>query len=399
MAALRGGANEQGRRRVFHGLLGAQVAVCAIVLLLANLFIASARRLVNEPPGFDPGRLLVLETVSRNDVPKSYAYWEQVRRHLGELTGVKSASQCGWALLTGNGWSGDVWVNGWKPELEETYFLGVSPGWLSTMGIPLKDGRDLRPEDRFHGAAIVNEAFARQFFRGENPVGKTVEIPDDSGRHIPALVVGLAADARYRSMREAVRPTLYVPFPDYEKGTQWGTFVVRTEAADPFLMADRLRREITLAQPDFRVVDIRSQDDLVRQQTARERLLAGLAFFFAAVALLLASLGLYGVMSYSVEQRRREIGIRMALGARPANVMRQVTLEAAGVVTVGTLIGLLGGTACEQLIAALLYQVRATDAFSLAVPALALLVAASVASLPPVLRAVRVDPAVTLRAD
>jgi putative ABC transport system permease protein len=180
---------------------------------------------------------------------------------------------------------------------------------------------------------------------------------------------------------------------------QGGTLVVRTYGSNPLALAATLRSEIPKAQPGFRVSNIRPQTELMEAQTVRERLLAMLALFFALVALSLASIGLYGVLDYSVLQRRREIGIRIAIGAQGARIARLITLEVFSMVLAGALVGLAAGMAASRSIESLLYDVKSTDPRMLALPWIALITAALLASLPAVVRALRIDPAKMLRAE
>jgi len=191
--------------------------------------------------------------------------------------------------------------------------------------------------------------------------------------------------------------TFVRPRPGAARGD--ATILVRTSRPDPLLLATALRREVSRAHPEFRVSNIRTQVEINQAQTIRERLLAMLAFFFAAVALLLAGIGLYGVLDYSVLQRRREIGIRMAIGARPAGVARLVTVDVFAMVLVGAIGGLALGMASVRYIEPLFYDVKATDAGMLALPSLAILAAALLAAAPAVIHAVRIDPAETLRSE
>ncbi len=180
---------------------------------------------------------------------------------------------------------------------------------------------------------IVNEEFARAFFNGENPVGKR-SVPrrrglGASGRQRRFEIVGLVRSARYRNLRQAMLPVAYTNFHDAQ-GQNYansGTFVVRTAAANPLVPRVLFAQEVSRAQPDFRVTSVQTQQGLIDAQTIRERLLAMLALFFAVVALLLAGIGLFGVLDYSVFQRRREIGIRMAIGAQASEIARRVAFE------------------------------------------------------------------------
>jgi predicted permease len=393
-SALKGGEDPHGRRRLMNALIGIQVAFCFLVLFVAGLFAATFERLSNRPAGFSTDRLLTLETVAPHAQPS--IFWEQVAEHLRASPGVQTVATAGWPLLGGGSWNGFISVNGAPPGPVLAYFLGVSPGWVDAMKIPFIDGRDFRASDTSPGAAIVNETFAKQYFNGERPIGKS--FAKGSARY---QVVGLVRDAPYRSLRERTLPVAYVPFRplDALQPIGEGTFIVRTASANPLALASMLRREVPAARSEFRVTNIRTQAELVRAQTVRERLLAMLALFFAVVALLLAGVGLYGVLDYSVLQRRREIGIRMAIGARPGDIVRRVTAEVFGMVLVGALGGFLLGMASLPYIEALLYQVKPTDLSLLALPSLAMLGATVLAALPAVVRAVRIDPVSMLRAE
>jgi putative ABC transport system permease protein len=285
-------------------------------------------------------------------------------------------------------------------------FLSVSPGWIDTMKIPFVDGRDFREEETFPPAAIVNQAFANQYFDGEDPVGKTFETVDSrTGTRVGFQIVGFVRDARSRdSMRLPIRPTVYGPFRAVNAaGTlqpqNRGTFVVRTSISNPLALASLLRQEVPQARPEFRVNRVRAQVEINLARAVRERLLATLALFFAIVALLLAGVGLYGVLHYSVLQRRREIGIRMAVGAQAAGVVRLVTVEVFTMVLVGAVAGVALGIGSVRYIQALFFQVRATDLAMLAFPSLAILGVALLAALRPVMQAVRIDPASMLRVE
>jgi predicted lysophospholipase L1 biosynthesis ABC-type transport system permease subunit len=205
-------------------------------------------------------------------------------------------------------------------------------------------------------------------------------------------------------MRLPVRPTAYVPFRAIDaagalRPKNRGTFVVRTSIGNPLALASLLRQEVPRARPEFRVNRVRAQVEINLARAARERLLATLALYFACVALLLAGVGLYGVLYYSVMQRRREIGIRMAVGAQAGRVVRLVTVEVFSMVLVGAAVGLGLGIVSVRYIEALFFEVKATDLTMLAFPTLAILGVALVAALRPVLHAVRIDPASMLRAE
>jgi hypothetical protein len=264
------------------------------------------------------------------------------------------------------------------------------------MRIPLLDGRDFRASDRQPGVAIVNKAFAEEYFGGEDPVGKSFAMVSFSGDHTPFRVVGYVANARYRDMREPMMPVAYLPFSeDYSRAT----YIVRTAGPNPVALSTMLRRAISAARPDFFVSNVLTQAELIDSHTVRERLLAVLALFFDAIALLLAGVGFYGLLDYTVLQRRREIGIRMALGGASAGIAVRITGQAFTRTVLGMLVGLAIGLAAARYIQALLFGVNATDVSTLAAPGVTILLVSLIAAAPAMLRAIRVDPAVTLRSE
>jgi putative ABC transport system permease protein len=376
-----------------HGLILAQVAFCCVVLFIAGLLVTSFDRLVNQPTGFSSERLLALGTVAR---PKqSPVYWNQLAEHLRELPGVERVAIAGWPLLSGIGANGFVSVNGAPRGDRLAYFLNVSPGWLDTMKIPLIDGRDFRPDDVYPGVAIVNEAFAKEYFGGANPVGRWF-----ARGKIRLQVVGLVRDARYRNMREPITPTAYIPFQTRsEEPISEATLLVRTVSPNPLALAGMLRREVSRARAEFRVSNLRTQAEINRSQTVRERLLAILALFFSVVALLLAGIGLYGVLDYSVLSRRREIGIRIAVGAPAGRVAAGVVADVFAMVAGGAVLGSGLGLVAARYMAVLLYGVKPTEPSVLARAVLTMLVTAPVAAVAPAVRAVRTDPMAVLRID
>jgi predicted permease len=402
-SALKGGEDPHERRRLMNALVAAQVAFCFLVHFVAGLFISTFEKLANQPTGFSAARVLTLETATKTKQP--FELWDQVTARLGAFPGVESAALANWALMAGSGWNGYVWANGHSPEgMTAPWFLAVSPRWFDTMKIPLVGGRDFRHDDVYPQVAVVNETFARRYFDGQNPVGQTFETMSDGTHGVTVRIVGYVGDARYLDMRTAIRPTVYMPFrtttgPILVGGGDMATFIVRTNNPNPLVMASALRQEIPRARPEFRVSNIRTQAELVRAQTIRERMLAMLSLFFAVVALVLAGVGLYGVLDYAVLERRRELGIRIALGAQAGDVARRVTIEVFAMLALGSSIGLSLGIASQSYVSTLLYQIKATDPSIIAAPAITILAAALLAALPPVFRAIRIDPVEMLRSE
>jgi predicted permease len=325
-----------------------------------------------------------------------------VAERLRRVPGVETVAFADWPLLDGYSYKlNAISINGSPPTETVSWFMNVSPGWIEAMKIPLLAGRDFRASDISPGVAIVNEAFVQQYFGARNPIGSWIEGTSAYMRGQRFQIVGVVGNVGYRYLRQPVLPIAFTPFNRMDdKGTLLGgTFVVRTSAVNPLALAPILRQEVSRARPEFRVSNIRTQQELLDAQTIRERLLAMLALFFAVVALLLAGVGLYGVLDYSVLQRRREIGIRMAIGARSLDIARRVTLDVFAMVLLGAAAGLGLGMASARYVESLLYQVKATDFGALALPSLAILATALLAALPPVIRAVRIDPVHVLRCE
>jgi putative ABC transport system permease protein len=392
------GALKAGRAPVGR-LIAVQVAFCFLVLFVAGLFVTTFEKLSNQPTGISAARVLNLNVITLKPLEPP-VLWDQVADRLRGVPGVESVAFADWPVLDGYSYkTTGVSIDGAPPNDVTAWTMNISPGWIGALRIPLLAGRDFRPIDS-PGAVIVDEEFARTFFNGENPVGKIFQADWMALQGQRLEIVGLVRNARYRFLRQAMLPVVYTSFKD-SKGRMLssGTFVLRTASANPLALASILRQEVSRANPEFRVSTLHTQQELIDAQTIRERLLAMLAFFFALVALLLAGVGLYGVLDYSVFQRRREIGIRMALGARAAHIVRRVALEVFAMVLAGALAGLALGLASVRYIESLLYEVKATDLSALAAPALALLAMAVLAALPPVLRAIRIDPARVLRSE
>jgi predicted permease len=370
VVALKGGEDPHAPRRLMRGAIALQISFCVLVLFLSSLFVASFQRLENRPLGFSTDRLLLLETVAgKGQLP---VVWNQTAEALRAVPGVDSVAISGWPLLGRIKINSDISINGAPPSPTPAFFLNVSPSWLSTMKIPITAGRDFRPQDVSPGAAIVNETFVKTFFPGlgpdQDPIGRTFS----RGANRPLnKIVGVTPDIPDHDLREPNRAVFYVPFAGIDDKSAptvegFATFVVHVNSQNPLSLANSLRQLIAQRHNGLRVSNNTTQLDLVRDQTIRERLIAMLAAFFAAVALLLAGIGLYAVLNYSVLQRRREIGIRMAIGSTRAGIVRLVTV----------------------------------DVFMMiALPACAILLTALVATLPAVLRALRTNPTEILRAE
>jgi predicted permease len=399
VTALKGGDNPHSPRRLMRGTVALQVAFCFLVIFLSSIFVTSVRRLQNRPLGFSTDRLLLLETVAgKGQLP---VVWNQTAEALRGVPGVDSVAISGWPLLGRIKINSDISVNGAPPGATPAFFLNVSPGWLSTMKIALVSGRDFLPQETSPGTAIVNETFVKTFFPGQDPIGRTFA---RGVNQPPNKIVGVTPDVPDHDLREPNRAVFYVPFNAVDdqaaaNAIEFATFVVHTQESNPLVLTNSLRQLVAQRNNGLRVSNVTTQLDLVRDQTVRERLIALLAAFFAAVALLLAGIGLYAMLNYSVLQRQREIGIRMAIGSPRAGIVRLVYLDVLPMIAIGACAGLALGFAAARYVASVFYQVKATDADMIALPTAAILMTAFLATFPAALRALRTDPVEILRSE
>jgi predicted permease len=390
---------QRAHRRLTDALVAGQAGFCVFLLFGASLFLGTFDRLQKRPLGFSPRNLVQVVLDSRT--AHSPAEWMQLAKAVDDIPRVESVSLAGWAPLTGNRWRSSVRVEGQPPQENVPDWVSIAPGYLDTMQMRLVDGRDFRTGDGaprrdkekgpVSGVGIVNEAFARVYFGGRSPVGQRVLVDSSNA---PMEIVGMVANTVYYSLREVSRPAVYVPL----EARPGGTLLVRTQGSWLDLR-QLLRREIPRLVPGLQVQSLAPFDAIVTQQMIRERLLAVLSGFFAILALVLAIIGTYSVLNYAVTRERREIGLRIALGATPAHVVARLTTRLVGMVAVGTLVGVGLGLAFGRYVQALLFQMEPTDVFAMAPPIITLGIAALLAIVPPAMRAVRTDPAETLKSE
>ena len=391
-ALKEGGQKHSAGMGVLRPLVSAQVGFSFVVLFLGGLLLLTFQKLTHLDPGFDKTGLIHFSIQAEDLKQDQYARVAvQLTERVRQLSGVESASLSGWSLFEGSSWTSTIRMPGREPDSFEPYGFWVSPGFFETMGMRLLEGRDLEPRDLEPGeptAVVVNEAFARRYFPGERALGKGFSRVGNG----PQEIVGIVRDAKYNSLREEPTPTLYV----LSGGNQYGTLLVRT-ALDPSALVGTLREEIRRVHPSLRITGVTLQSTLIDNTLLRERLLALLSGFFAVVALVLAAVGLYGVLNYSVVRRTKEIGIRVALGARQLAVVRLVISDITLLIALGLAAGVAAGFWLAQFMATLLFEVEPSGFWSLALPLACLLAAAGLAAAPPALRAARVDPMMALR--
>jgi predicted permease len=365
------------------------------------LCLLSFVKLVRTDLGFDPSNLTIVNiqanSPGQSDM-RSPAAWEAMLERVRQIPGVESASLSRFSLFVGAGRNKSVRIPGQAIDAYDPWYLQISPGFLATMRISLVAGRDFewrdaRPE--LPSAVIVNESFARRYFPAQPALGQRFFRVDGGATLVAQEIIGVAADAKYTNIREIAPPTVYDPFRPEELVA---AVQVRTRL-ETATFAALLRDELPRVHPAFRVTDVTRQSTLVDNHLVRDRALALLSAFFSVAAIVLVAVGLYGVLSYTVLLRTREIGIRLALGARPVRIVSLVVSEMSVVTTIGLILGAAGGIAAARFITALLYDVRPWAPSSMAAPLGCLIVVCALASAIPAVRATRVDPTSALRCE
>jgi len=403
--ALRDGARVTVSREALRlgGLLVVpQVALALVTVTGAGLLLQSVRNARGIDPGFDPrGVLLVGLDLSTRGYTREQGlgYFDRVREKTLMLPGVQAAAFAEDVPLgpDGGSWE-DIQVDGYVPrdgESMKIYRNLVSPGYLDLMRIPLEDGRDFRADDRQKepSVAIVNQAFVRRFFGGQAGVGRTVH---GWGRSL--TVVGVAGDSRYHTLRETPQPYLYVPLRETYASDTGLALHVRTRGDLATLQA-AIQRELAAVDPTVHASVALPLADYIAFSYARQKIAASFLSLLATLAVLLAALGLYGVLAYGVAQRAHEMGVRSALGARPLDILRLVVIRGMGIASVGLGLGLLASLAVGRLLEALLIDVRPSDPVTMSLGVGLLAAVAFAACLLPARRATRVDPMIVLRAE
>jgi predicted permease len=318
-------------------------------------------------------------------------------RRVSELPGVSVAALAEYGPLGSR--DDDEWIEvpGHGPIRVDADW--VSPRFFDTIGVPLLAGRDFTAADK-PGAppvVIVNQSLARELFKNENPIGRSLSFANDSSGQRPSEIVGVVADTHYYDVHTAPRPTAWFTFQ--EEAPYMPTLHVRTEARDAAGMVAAVRREFDALDKGFPVFNIRTLELRIEDKLFQERLVANLAAAFGVLALLLAAVGLYGVLAYAVSRRTREIGVRMALGATRADVLWMALKESAWLVVMGIAIGTPMAIAATRLISTTLFGLGFADPYTIFIAATLLIVVAAAASFFPARRAARIDPMEALRRD
>jgi putative ABC transport system permease protein len=397
------GATEGPRRsRARSALVVAEVAISLVLMIGAGLLIRSFVRLMRTDPGFNPARVVALDiplTRQRYDTPeKQTAFFARLVSRVRETQGVEAAGIVN-NLPLGNSVDELTFnIEGLPPAppgaMPQAHYTIISPGYFDALKIPLRSGRMFTEHDdaRSPQVMLVSETLARTYFAGENPVGRRL-ITDAAVP--PFEIVGVVGDARRTSLATEAEPEFYVPFGQATQRRM--DLVVRAGAGDPVALTTSLRGAVAELDKDQLVWQTRTLDQLVSASVAGRRFNMTLLGLFAGVAMLLAALGLYGVMAYTVTRRTHEIGVRMALGARGSDVLRMVVGQGMKLAGAGVLLGLAAAFALTRVLASLLYGVSTTDPLTYAGLAALLASVAFLASYLPARRATKVDPMEALR--
>jgi putative ABC transport system permease protein len=407
----RTGTQGHARDRLRNGLVVAEIGLALMLLTGAGLLIRSAVALNGVHPGFDPSGVLAarvsLPTTGYETPDQARQAFERIAERVSSVPGVESAAVVSTAPLEGGGTNGLV-PEGRSLEIKSAInseLRMVTPAYFGTMGIRLVRGRTFTEADRAGAplVMVINETLARQAFPGADPIGKRIACcePGPDGNPNWKLVVGVVGDVRADGIGEDPEPEFYLPVEQAPKAA-WDwiqrtmTLAVRTRG-EPMTLVGALRQAVREVDPALPLYRVGTMDDRISDSLAQSRFSTALLAVFGGIALLLAAIGVYGVISYGVAQRTQEIGIRVALGAQKRDVLKMILRHGSRLAGAGLLVGLGGALLVTRLLQTLLFRISPTDPPTFAVGTLLLSVVAVAATLLPGLRAARVDPAIALR--
>jgi len=406
-AGARGTRTRRHANRTKRTIVTAEVALAVTLLTGAGLLIRSFRELMAVDPGFKPDHIMTMRVLlpekTYDTLPKIASFARQLEARAAALPGVRSAALGNAVPLDGTSFWLSFMVRGRAPvrqsEEPSASIRMVTPNYFNVLGTPLLVGRAFTADDRANAprVAIVNQTFVKRFMPNEDPIGKYVEIGMTvDGVRQGGQIVGVVGDMRDDALDATAEPTFYLPF-DQTPGESM-VITART-AAPPASITSALRGIVRDLDPTLPVYGVQTMEDHVASSVSRQRFYATLLGVFAAVALALAAVGLYGVIAYAVSQRTHELGVRVALGATGQRISRMVIGEGVILTVVGVMVGLAASLAGARLIAKLLYNVKTSDPLTFVGVALLLGAVAACASYIPARRAARVDPLVAMRGD
>ena len=409
----RGAGEGSSRRRVRGVLVVTEFALALVLLVGAGLLVKSFMRVQEVSPGFEHANVLTMRLVLPQSKYEGYerqrAFFDSLLGRLRALPGVEAVGANNILPFTGGGGSRSVLIEG-RPvaqgdPLPEEQLRFVTADYFNSLRIPLLQGRDFTDRDDVNAprVCVVSLSTAEKFWPGEEAVGKRIAYAGIGAGGDPKWieVVGIVGDVKFRGLETEARPHIYVPVyqPLFEGGGMPPLYVAVRTATDPAALAPAIRREVSAIDKDQPVASVKTMTERVSESVAQRRFQMTLLGIFACVALILASVGVYGVMSYTVAQRTHEIGIRMALGARPRDVLTLIVRQGMMLAVVGTLAGLAAAFASMRILNSLLYGVSASDPFTFGVVTSALFAVALIACVIPARRAMKVDPMIALRCE
>jgi putative ABC transport system permease protein len=394
------------RNRIRSAFVVSEIALSLILLIGATLLFQSLHRLLDVSPGFDPNNVLTADvSVSTTKYPEREqraAFYTEALERIAAVSGVSSAAIIYPLPLGGSFESYTFDIEGLPPfppgQQPSADRRIISPDYFRTMGTSLLKGRVFGAQDQARAPAVViiNETFAREFFPDAEALGRRI-LPGESGQPVAREIVGVVADIRHAGLDVEPTPEYYVPYQ--QASVDDLTVVVRTTGTQPSAIAMPVRESIRAIDKEQPVYNIRPMTQLIDDSVAQRRFNMALLGGFALLALVLASIGIYGVMSYSVAQRTREIGVRIALGAQPRDVLRTVLSQALILTVMGLVLGVFGAIALSKFLVTLLFGIKPTDPLTFALVSIVLGTIAIVACFIPARRATKIDPLVALKAE
>ena len=385
-----------------------QVAISLLLLTGAGLFVRTLTNLENEKLGFDHRNLVLFginPTQSGYKGERLVAFYQELQRRIEAIPGVQSASVSRHTLVNGGVTIDGVGIQGYTPESGgasddgsiSVHVNSVGPEFFETFGIPVELGRVIGDRDTAASpkVAVVSHSFVRLYLGGKDPIGRQFGLGDQPSRSDIAIV-GVVGDVRYGELRDGMPPTVYVPYAQHAERLDAMNFEVLT-AGDAKNWVGPVRKEVHELDGSLPLFDVKTQVEQIEQATFQERLFARLSSFFGLLALALACVGLYGIMSYGVSRRTNEIGVRMALGARRRDVLDLVVWQGFHLTIVGVIFGVAGAFVLTRFLTSFLYGVHPADPATLGLASLAVIAVAILSSYIPARRATKIDPIVALR--
>jgi predicted permease len=393
------------RLNLSASLVVTQVGLSMVLLTGAGLFARSLGKLQSENVGFDRSNMLLVGIDARlaGYKPTELAgLYQQVLERLSTLPNVQSVSMATYSPLSGTQRTSSIQIPGFTPEPDNTPVVEdilVGPQYAATLGIPLLRGREIEMRDTVSAppVVVVNETFVERYFKDQNPIGRTFNFDDDTDSGAPLQIIGVIGDIKSEDARQPALPTVYRPVLQVQDEYAYGANIQIRTTRDAASLGGPVRQMLNQIDDKMPVFGVTTMDEQIRDKLTQERLIAQLVSFFGALALILACIGLYGVMAHGVARRTNEIGIRMALGAKGGNIAWMVLRETLVLVVTGLALGVPAALLSARLIATQLFGLSPTDPLTLIGAAVVLTVVALLAGYIPARRASRVDPLTALR--